>query len=130
SCRGCVVFRRRGVAAGIRRRRDPDRARVGRQPAGAAAAGRPQNDDLRRALSVRVLFLTTVLAVALCACAGTLASTSLTASARADGDPGSDVLVNQNLFFGYDAGVTVPQQVEMGTLLDAASKAGFPVRVA
>jgi hypothetical protein len=81
-------------------------------------------------MSIRLRSLTTSLAVALCACAGTLALSSLTSSARADGDPGSDVLVNQNLFFGYDGGVTVPQQVEMGKLLAASGKAGFPVRVA
>ncbi|MGO9899398.1 MAG: redoxin domain-containing protein [Solirubrobacteraceae bacterium] len=81
-------------------------------------------------MSTRPRSLTTLLAVVLCACAGTLALSPLTSSARADGDPGSDVLVNQNLFFGYDAGVTVPEQVEMGKLLDTASKAGFPVRVA
>jgi cytochrome oxidase Cu insertion factor (SCO1/SenC/PrrC family)/thiol-disulfide isomerase/thioredoxin len=50
--------------------------------------------------------------------------------ARADGDPGSDVLVYQNLFFGTDAGLSVQQQAELGSLLKAAAGAGFPVRVA
>ncbi|MGO9754907.1 MAG: redoxin domain-containing protein [Solirubrobacteraceae bacterium] len=81
-------------------------------------------------MSIRLRPLNALLAVLLCACAAALALSSLTASARADGDPGSDELVNQNLFFGFDAGVTVPQQVELGNLLDAAGKAGFPVRVA
>jgi cytochrome oxidase Cu insertion factor (SCO1/SenC/PrrC family)/thiol-disulfide isomerase/thioredoxin len=50
--------------------------------------------------------------------------------ARADGDPGSDVLVYQNLFFGTDAGLSVQQQAELGALLKAAAGADFPVRVA
>ena len=49
--------------------------------------------------------------------------------ARADGDPGSDVLVFQDLFTG-SAGLSVRQQVEFGGLLNAAARAGFPVRVA
>jgi cytochrome oxidase Cu insertion factor (SCO1/SenC/PrrC family) len=51
-------------------------------------------------------------------------------AARADGDPGSDVLVYQNLFIAADAGVSVPQQEALGNLLTAAGKDGFPIRVA
>ncbi len=50
--------------------------------------------------------------------------------ARADGDPGSDVLVYQPLFLAGDAGVSVKQQVSLGGLLQAASRGGFPIRVA
>lgn len=50
--------------------------------------------------------------------------------ARADGDPGSDVLVYQRLFVASDAGVSVSQQVALGRALSAAGKAGFPIRVA
>jgi cytochrome oxidase Cu insertion factor (SCO1/SenC/PrrC family)/thiol-disulfide isomerase/thioredoxin len=50
--------------------------------------------------------------------------------ARADGDPGSDVLVYQRLFIASDAGVSVKQQLELGALLRAAGRAHFPVRVA
>jgi cytochrome oxidase Cu insertion factor (SCO1/SenC/PrrC family)/thiol-disulfide isomerase/thioredoxin len=82
------------------------------------------------ATQIRLRSLTALLAVVLCACAGTLALTSVTSRALADGDPGSDVLVNQNLFFGYDAGVTIPEQLQLQNLLGAASKARFPVRVA
>jgi cytochrome oxidase Cu insertion factor (SCO1/SenC/PrrC family) len=56
---------------------------------------------------------------------GALAPASL-----ADGDPGSDVLVYQNLFVAADANISVPQQVELGNLLTSAGKAGFPIRVA
>jgi cytochrome oxidase Cu insertion factor (SCO1/SenC/PrrC family)/thiol-disulfide isomerase/thioredoxin len=50
--------------------------------------------------------------------------------ARADGDPGSDVLVYQPLFLGSDAGVSITRQAQLGGLLRAAGRAGFPVRVA
>ena len=50
--------------------------------------------------------------------------------ARADGDPGSDVLVYQDLFAGSDAGLSVQQQVQLGDLLKTAARDGFPVRVA
>ena len=52
------------------------------------------------------------------------------APAWADGDPGSDVLVYQDLFAGSDAGLSVQQQVALGGLLKTASGAGFPIRVA
>ncbi len=50
--------------------------------------------------------------------------------ARADGDPGSDVLVYQDLFAGSDAGLSVRQQLELGAELKAAARKGFPIRVA
>jgi cytochrome oxidase Cu insertion factor (SCO1/SenC/PrrC family) len=76
-------------------------------------------------LRLRRILLGAVLAVfAICA-AGVLAP-----AARADGDPGSDVLVYQNLFAAADANISIPQQVELGNLLTSADKAGFPIRVA
>jgi cytochrome oxidase Cu insertion factor (SCO1/SenC/PrrC family) len=54
----------------------------------------------------------------------------LAPAARADGDPGSDVLVYQNLFVAADANISIPQQVELGDLLSSADTAGFPIRVA
>jgi cytochrome oxidase Cu insertion factor (SCO1/SenC/PrrC family) len=74
------------------------------------------SSSLRRAVLAVVLAL-----VAL----GVLAPT-----ARADGDPGSDVLVYQNLFVAADANISIPQQVELGNLLTAAGKDGFEIRVA
>ena len=50
--------------------------------------------------------------------------------ALGDGDPGSDVLVNQSLFVAGDAGVSVAQQEQVQRLLSAAASAGMPVRVA
>jgi cytochrome c biogenesis protein CcmG/thiol:disulfide interchange protein DsbE len=52
------------------------------------------------------------------------------ATALGDGDPGSDVLVYQNLFAAADAGLSVGQQTQLANLLQAADRAGFPIRVA
>ncbi len=50
--------------------------------------------------------------------------------ARADGDPGSDVLVYQDLFVGSNAALSIPQQARFGSILKAAARSGFPIRVA
>jgi hypothetical protein len=60
----------------------------------------------------------------------TIALGALASVAQADGDPGSDVLVSQNLFVAADANASVNQQVQLGGLLQAAARAGLPVRVA
>jgi cytochrome oxidase Cu insertion factor (SCO1/SenC/PrrC family) len=54
----------------------------------------------------------------------------LAPAARADGDPGSDVLVYQNLFVASDSNVSIAQQVELGDLLTSAARSGFTIRVA
>jgi cytochrome oxidase Cu insertion factor (SCO1/SenC/PrrC family) len=74
------------------------------------------------AMTVRRALLAVLLAL--------VALAALATTARADGDPGSDVLVYQNLFVAADANVSVQQQLELGNLLSSADKAGFPVRVA
>jgi cytochrome oxidase Cu insertion factor (SCO1/SenC/PrrC family) len=76
-------------------------------------------------LRLRRALLGAVLAVFAACAAGVLAP-----AARADGDPGSDVLVYQNLFVAADANISITQQVELGNVLSSADKAGFPVRVA
>jgi cytochrome oxidase Cu insertion factor (SCO1/SenC/PrrC family) len=55
---------------------------------------------------------------------------ALSPAARADGDPGSDVLVYQNLFVAADSGISVAQQVQLGDLLTDAADHGFTIRVA
>ena len=52
------------------------------------------------------------------------------AAALADGDPASDVLASQALFLPSDAGVPATQQARLGTLLAAAQRSGYPIRVA
>ncbi len=61
---------------------------------------------------------------------GILAVGALPQVARADGDPGSDVLVYQDLFAGADAGMSVGQQLQFDAMLKSAKQAGVPVRVA
>ena len=51
-------------------------------------------------------------------------------SARADGDPGSDVLVYQPSFVPPDANVTIADQLKLSGMLNDAAKAKGPIRVA
>ncbi len=51
-------------------------------------------------------------------------------SARADGDPASDVLVTQTLFLPWDAGVSTSQQAQLTALLGESEHDGYPLRVA
>src|SRR6202034_4014836 len=69
--------------------------------------------------------LAVALAVLACCALG-----ALSPAARADGDPGSDVLVYQNLFVAGDSNISIAQQVELGDLLTSASRSGFTIRVA
>lgn len=54
----------------------------------------------------------------------------LAGGALADGDPGSDVLVYQDLFVAGDAGIPVAQQAQLAALLKTADRRGVPIRVA
>src|ERR1700759_3639466 len=54
----------------------------------------------------------------------------LAASARADGDPASDVLATQSLFLPQDAGIPADRQAQLQRLLQEAARRGFPVRLA
>lgn len=74
----------------------------------------------------RIVSRTTLLAALLVALAvGVLAST-----ARADGDPASDYLLGQKVFFPFDAKFPGKQQAEFAGLVEAANRAGFKIRVA
>jgi hypothetical protein len=59
-----------------------------------------------------------------------LAAGSFAASARADGDPASDVLATQPLFLPQDAGTPLAQQNQLTALLGAAASNGYQLRVA
>jgi hypothetical protein len=52
------------------------------------------------------------------------------AAARADGDPASDFLIVQKIFFPYDAKVPRPQQQKLLAAVQSANKQGFAIRVA
>jgi hypothetical protein len=51
-------------------------------------------------------------------------------AARADGDPASDYLLGQNVFFPYDLKVSPAAQQQIAALVDEANRAGFKIRVA
>ncbi len=51
-------------------------------------------------------------------------------SARADGDPASDYLLGAKIFLPYDAKFPPRQSAQLTGIIDAANKAGFPIRVA
>ncbi len=62
---------------------------------------------------------------------GALALLALTSAlALADGDPASDVLLGENVFYPYTPPVTAALQKTLGAETTAARKAGFPVKVA
>ena len=50
-------------------------------------------------------------------------------AARADGDPASDVLLSQPLFLPQDADVPATEQAQLTSLLTAAHRAGYNLRV-
>lgn len=58
------------------------------------------------------------------------AAATLAGSAGADGDPASDYLIGQQVFFPYDVKLPQRQQAEVSGLVAAANKAGFRIRVA
>jgi hypothetical protein len=73
----------------------------------------------------RALVAASVCALLTAALTGALAS-----PARADGDPASDYLITQKVFFPYDIKVTPTQQKQFIALVDDANRAGFTIRVA
>jgi hypothetical protein len=67
-----------------------------------------------------------VLAAALALVAGSL----LPATARADGDPASDVLLGDNVFYPYQPPVSSQLQKQLNDQTAAAKRSGFPIKVA
>jgi hypothetical protein len=51
-------------------------------------------------------------------------------AARADGDPASDVLLGENVFYPYTPPVTAALTKRLDAAAAAAAKAGFPIKVA
>jgi hypothetical protein len=50
--------------------------------------------------------------------------------AAADGDPASDYLIGQKVFYEFDAGVPADRAQRLKTLVDNANRAGYKIRVA
>lgn len=65
-----------------------------------------------------------------CTAVLTLAGAAFAGSARADGDPASDVLATQSLFLPWDANVPSAQQARLESVVASAAHHGFPIRVA
>lgn len=59
-----------------------------------------------------------------------LMAVSVPTTSLADGDPASDVLLQQALFLPWDAGVSTAQQGQLTVLLQAAGRRGYQLRVA
>jgi hypothetical protein len=51
-------------------------------------------------------------------------------AARADGDPASDYLIGQKVFFPYDLKVAPTARQQITALVDEANRAGYRIRVA
>lgn len=54
----------------------------------------------------------------------------LAPGALADGDPASDYLIGQKVFYSFDAGVPAARAQRLQTMVANANRAGFPIRVA
>jgi hypothetical protein len=54
----------------------------------------------------------------------------VSATARADGDPASDYLIGSQVFLPYDAKLPPAKQRELTSIVAAANKAGYKIRVA
>jgi heme A synthase len=59
-----------------------------------------------------------------------LIATALPFQARADGDPASDVLLGQNVYYPYSPAVSASLQKTLDAATAAAAKAHFPIKVA
>jgi hypothetical protein len=59
-----------------------------------------------------------------------LAVLSSASIARADGDPASDVLFTDHVFFAFDSSISGGTQAMLRTAVTEANAAGYPVRVA
>jgi hypothetical protein len=62
--------------------------------------------------------------------AAAIAALTLVAAAHADGDPASDYLIVQKVFFPIDVKFPAGKQQQLASLVDAANRAGFKLRVA
>jgi hypothetical protein len=62
--------------------------------------------------------------------AAVVVALSIAPAAFADGDPASDVLLGENVFYPYSPQVSAPLQKTLKAETAAAKKAGFPLKVA
>src|SRR5260221_5324214 len=62
--------------------------------------------------------------------AAALVACAVVPSARADGDPASDYLLTQQVFFPFDAKFPAEKQQQLTAVVTAANRAGYSIRVA
>jgi hypothetical protein len=106
--------------------RDP-RGHILRDRGRTARGQRPKSRNARLALGVAAVSLAPVFVAVLI---GGFAAAIAPATARADGDPASDVLATQSLFLPWDADVPATRQARLSAVLSDAEHAGYEVRVA
>jgi hypothetical protein len=78
----------------------------------------------------RPLHVPGALIAAVAACAVALAPLALPGPASADGDPASDVLLVDNVFYSYAPSVSPALTSALNTTVSRAHAAGFPIKVA
>ncbi len=61
---------------------------------------------------------------------GSLAAACVAPQARADGDPASDILYSTNVFYSWDEPPSAAARQRLNGVVAAATKAGYPIRVA
>lgn len=55
---------------------------------------------------------------------------ALAPAAAADGDPASDYLIGQKVFYSFDAGIPAAEAQRLNEMVASANRAGLPIRVA
>ena len=73
--------------------------------------------------------MTRIVAALACAVAAVVAA-ALAPTARADGDPASDYLITQPIFFPYDGKFSPELEAKLLALVREAKTKGFPIKVA
>ncbi|TMK69488.1 MAG: hypothetical protein E6G50_12240 [Actinobacteria bacterium] len=89
-----------------------------------AAASKPRRSTGRAAEAGLTLRFAAVLSVA------ALAAFALVGSARADGDPASDVLYTQRVFLPFESPVPKPVSSRLDAVVQSARSSRYPIKVA
>jgi hypothetical protein len=96
----------------------------------AAAAVTAARVTAARVTAARVTAARVTAAGAIAACVVVACMATAPATAVADGDPASDVLLGQNVFYPYSPPTPNSVQRSLNAETAAAAKAGFPIKVA
>jgi hypothetical protein len=105
------------------------RRRIALDPTARRRRQRSQDQSRQRSLTLAVP-ATAVQVVIAALLVAALALTATAAPALADGDPASDVLLGESVFYPYTPAVTPAVQKALNAETAAATRAGFPIKVA